>query len=67
MRNSLGNNTSRLWKTTATGLVPLLLLMSVFGYAARQKLDWSNEQAVNPDTKTEVHRYKDRIPTGGWA
>ncbi len=59
-------STSRGWlrNTTATGLVPLLLLASLSGCTARHLPDWSTVQAVKPNTKTEVTLYKDRTPPG---
>lgn len=55
------NNDGRFRKTTATGLVPLLLLA---GCVARHMPDWSKVQAVSPDTETEVQLYKAQAPQG---
>ena len=41
----------------ATGLVPLLLLVSGPGCVARHMPDWSKVQSVAPETKTEVQLY----------
>ena len=64
MRRRINKNGGGLRNTTATGLVPLLLLASVPGCTARHLPDWSTVQAVKPGNKTEVQLYKDRAPQG---
>ena len=64
MTRLTGNNGGLLRKTTATGLVLLLLLFLLPGCAARHMTDWSGVQAVPPKTKTEVQLYKDGAPQG---
>ena len=53
------NNDGRFRTIMVTGLVPLLLLGSLPGCAARHKTEWSRVQAVAPETTTEVQRYED--------
>ncbi len=60
MRNPTEGKVHRFRKTMAVGLVPLLLLAGVPGCAARH--DWSQVQAVAPDTKTEVQLYEGSAP-----
>lgn len=50
----------RIKKTMAAGLVPLLLLASVPGCAARH--DWRRVQAVVPETEMEVQLHEDGTP-----
>ena len=64
MRRWTNKRGGALRRTTAAGLVPLLLLASVPGCTARHMPDWSTVQAVKPNTKTEVTLYKDRAPSG---
>ena len=64
MRRWTNKRGGELRKTTAAGLVPLLLLASVPGCTARHMSDWSTVQSVKPGTKTEVQLYKDRSPQG---
>ena len=64
MTRLTGNNGGLFRKTTATGLVLLLLLFLLPGCAARHMPDWSRVQAVPPETKTEVQLYKDGAPQG---
>ena len=64
MRSLTSTNGGWIRNTTATGLVPLLLLAGVPGCTARYLPDWSTVQAVKPGTKTEVTLYKDRTPPG---
>ena len=59
MRNLTRNDSGRVRRIVATGLVPLLLLVSVPGCVARHMPDWSKVQSVAPDTKTEVQLYKE--------
>ena len=59
-----GNNGGLFRKTTATGLVLLLLLFLLPSCAARHTPDWSRVQAVPPKTKTDVHLYKDEAHQG---
>ena len=59
-----GNNGGLFRKTTATGLVLLLLLFLLPSCAARHMPDWSRVQAVPPKTKTDVHLYKDEAHQG---
>ena len=64
MRILTSTNEGWLRNTTATGLVPLLLLASLSGCTARHMPDWSTVQAVKPGTKTEVQLYEDEILLG---
>jgi len=64
MRNLTGNNDGWFRRVTVTGLVPLLLLVSLPGCVARHMSDWSKVQGVAPETKTEVQLYKDSSPRG---
>ena len=64
MRILTSTNEGWLRNTTATGLVPLLLLASLSGCTARHMPDWSTVQAVKPGTKTEVQLYEDKAPQG---
>lgn len=57
MRNLTRNNSGRVRSIVATGLVPLLLLVSVPGCVARHMPAWSKVQSVAPETKTEVQLY----------
>ncbi len=59
MRRWTNKRGGGLRRTTAAGLVPLLLLASVPGCTARHMPDWSTVQAVKPSTKTEVQLYED--------
>ncbi len=61
MRRRINKNGGGLRNTTATGLVPLLLLASVPGCTARHMPDWSTVQAMKPGTKTEVQLYEDEV------
>ena len=51
-------------KNCGGSLVALLLVTVLPGCVARHMLDWSNVQAVVPETKTEVHLFKDSAPQG---
>ena len=64
MTRLTGNNGGLFRKTTATGLVLLLLLFLLPSCAARHMPDWSRVQAVPPKTKTDVHLYKDEAHQG---
>ena len=64
MTRLTGNNGGLFRKTTATGLVLLLLLFLLPSCAARHTPDWSRVQAVPPKTKTDVHLYKDEAHQG---
>ena len=64
MRNWTSTNGGWLRNTTATGLVPLLLLVSMPGCTARHMPDWSTVQAVKPGTKMEVQLYEDELLLG---
>ena len=64
MRRLTRSNGGWLGKTTAVGLVPLLLLTSLPGCAARHLPDWSTVQAMKPGTKTEVQLYEDEVLPG---
>ena len=64
MTRLTGNNGGLFRKTTATGLVLLLLLFLLPSCAARHMPDWSRVQAMSPKTKTEVQLYKDEVPQG---
>ena len=65
MRDLRRHGIRRFRKTTAAGLVPLLLLTGLPGCVARHMPDWSEVQAVAPETKTEVQMYEDSSPQGG--
>ena len=64
MRRRTNKSGEGLRKTTAVGLVTLLLLASVPGCTARHLPDWSTVQAVKPGTKTEVQLYEDELLLG---
>ena len=64
MTRLTGNNGGLFRKTTATGLVLLLLLFLLPSCAARHMPDWSRVQAVPQKTKTDVHLYKDDAHQG---
>ena len=64
MRRRTNNSGEGLRKTTAAGLVPLLLLASLPCCTARHLPDWSTVQAVKPGTKTEVQLYEDGVLLG---
>ena len=64
MTRLTGNNGGLFRKTTATGLVLLLLLFLLPSCAARHMPHWSRVQAVPPKTKTDVHLYKDEAHQG---
>ena len=59
MRRRTNKSGGGLRNTTATGLVPLLLLASFPGCTARHLPDWSEVESVEPETKTEVRLYED--------
>ena len=63
MENLTSKSNRWLRNTTATGLVPLLLLASLPGCTARHIPDWSKMQAVVPDTKTEVQLHEEEALT----
>ena len=62
MKTPTRNNGSLIRKTTALGLVPLLLLIDLQVCAAKHMSDWSKVQAVPRGTKTQVLLYKDEVP-----
>ena len=64
MRRLTRSNGGWLRNTTATGLVPLLLLASLPGCTARHMPDWSTVQTVKPGTKMEVQLYEDELLLG---
>ena len=64
MKTPTRNDGGLFRKTTATGLVLLLLLFLLPSCAARHMPDWSRVQAVPPQTKTEVQLYKDEALKG---
>ena len=64
MRKLTGHDGRRFRRIMAAGLAPLLLLVALPGCVTRHMPDWSRVQAVVPETKTEVHLYKDSAPQG---
>ena len=64
MKNLTGNNGTFFRKTTAAGLVPLLLLIGLQICAAKHMPDWSRVQAVPSGRPTTVRLYKDEAPQG---
>ena len=67
MRHQRNKSGEGLRKTTAAGLVPLLLLASVpscGGWSVDPMPTWPKVQTVKPGTKTEVQLYEDKAPQG---
>ena len=67
MRRRTNNSGEGLRKTTAAGLVLLLLLASMSGcggWSVDPMPTWPRVQGVKPGTKTEVQLYKDKTPQG---
>ena len=64
MRNPTSRNRNWLRKTTATGLLPLLVMTSLSGCVSRHLPDWPRVQAVKPDIKTNGQLYEDEVLPG---